>query len=218
MSKKNKLNTDDYKDKKLVAFDLYGTCIHRQKQFFGKWFSLWKELKTILETNPIDFDQINWGKIEFNWKLFKLKSGDIKNIKKDIAWILLYPDFEGVIEYLKSKWYKTAVISNLAKPYEEPMRRLIPEWSFDYEALSFNARAMKPNPEIFEFLKNLSWLEFNEMILVWDSLKSDIKWANDVWIKPIHINRWHKSSPENTKKDWIEFIQISTLNQLKNIL
>ena len=147
-----------------------------------------------------------------------MRQKDIKKIQKDIAGILLYPDFNGIIDYLKSKWYKTAVVSNLAQPYEEPLRRLVKEWSFDYEALSFNVGAMKPSPEIFEYLKKQSWIEFDDMVLVWDSLKSDVKWAHEVWITPIHLHRWHKSSPETIKKDGIEFVQISTLTDLKEIL
>ena len=149
--------------------------------------------------------------------------------KKDIAWTIVYPDFyreiilddekyDDIIEYLKSKWYETAVISNLSKPYEEPLRRLIKEWKFDHEALSFNVWAQKPNPGIFEYIKNKSGIDYNKMILVWDSISSDVEWANNVWIKPIYINRWHNSNIENVKKNWINFIQISTLDQLKEIL
>jgi hypothetical protein len=29
MSKKDKIDTSEYQDKQLIAFDLYGTCIHR---------------------------------------------------------------------------------------------------------------------------------------------------------------------------------------------
>ena len=218
MSKKNKVDTSEYQDKELIAFDLYGTCIHRQKQFFGKWFSIWKDLKTILETNPIDINEMEKWKIEFNWKHFKISSNDLKNIRNDIASILLYPDFNGIIEYLKSKWYKTAVVSNLAKPYEEPLRKLIPSWSFDYEALSFNVWAMKPDQEIFKYLKDLSWIDYEKMVLVWDSLRSDVEWANNLWIKPIYVNRSHRTPIENTEKHWINLIQITTLDQLKNIL
>jgi hypothetical protein len=53
--------------------------------------------------------------------------------------------------------------------------------------------------------------------MVWDSLKADVIWSNNVWITPIHLNRWENWIKEINKK-WIDFIQISTLTDLKEIL
>lgn len=218
MSRKHQLNTEEYQDKKLIAFDLYGTCIHRPEWIFGKWFTISKELKKIIETNPVDMDQMEKGDLVIDWVEVKLSKKILNRVKKDISWILLYPEFLETIQYLKSKWYQTAVVSNLAKPYEEPLRHLIPEWTFDYEALSFKVWAMKPNPKIFEHIKNESWINFDDIILVWDSVHSDILWAESVWMKSVYINRRHRLPPEEIEKHWYKYIQISTLNQLKDIL
>ena len=219
MSKKiHQLDTSQYQDKKLIAFDLYGTCIHRPEWIFHKSFTIDKDLKNVLETNPIEMDQIEKGGLVIDWVEVKLNKKILNKVKKDIAWILLYPEFLDTIQYLKSKWYRTAVVSNLAKPYEEPLKELIPQWTFDYSALSFEVWAMKPDYKIFEYLKNSSSLEYDEMVFVWDSMWSDIIWSWDLWMKPIHINRRHKLLPENMEKRWINYIQISTLDQLKDIL
>ena len=216
MSKK--LDINEYQNKELIAFDLYGTCIHRPEWIFGKWFTISREIKKILETNPIDLNQIQDGNLIVNWVEVKLSNRTLSRIKKDIAGILLYPEFIDAIEYLKSKWYKTAVVSNLAKPYEEPLNKLIPEWIFDYNALSFNIWATKPNPEIFEHIKTESWIDYDKMVFIWDSIHSDVLWASNVWMKPIYINRKHKSHPENLEKHWVSYIKISTLSDLKEIL
>ena len=218
MSKKHQLYTEEYQDKKLIAFDLYGTCIHRPEWIFWKWFTISRELKKILETNPLNIENIEKGDLTINWVKVKLPKRTIIKVKKDIAGILLYPEFIDTIEYLKSKWYKTAVVSNLAKPYEEPLRHLIPEWTFDYEALSFKVWEVKPNPKIFEYIKDQSWINFNDIVLVWDSIHSDVLWAKEVWMKSVHINRKYKWLPENLEKHGCRYIQISTLNQLKDIL
>lgn len=219
MSKKiHQVDTSQYQDKKLIAFDLYGTCIHRPEWIFHKWFSISKDLKRVLETNPIDMDQIQKGDLVIDWVEIKLNHRILHKVKKDIAWILLYPEFLETMQYLKSKWYRTAVVSNLAKPYEQPLKDLIPETTFDYNALSFDVWAMKPDPKIFEYLRNSSLLDYDEMVFVWDSLWSDVLWAWNIWIKPIHINRRHKWPIENLEKHWIDYIQISTLDQLKEIL
>ena len=218
MGKKNRVDTSDYQDKKLIAFDLYGTCIHRPEWIFHRWFTIGKELKKILETNPIDIDQIEKGDLVVDGVEVKLQKKVLNRVKRDIEWILLYPEFLDIIKYLKSKWYKTAVVSNLAKPYEEPLNSKIPEWTFDYKSLSFDVWAMKPNQKIFEHIRDVSWIDYSDMVFIWDSMVSDVLWSANVWMKPIYLNRKHKNSFENWEKDWVNYIQIWTLNQLKNIL
>ena len=218
MSKRHQIDTNEYQDKKLIAFDLYGTCIHRPEWIFHRSFTISKELKKVLETNPIDMDQIEKGDLVVDGVEVKFSKKILNKVRKDIAWTLLYPEFLETINHLKSKWYKTAVVSNLAKPYEEPLRRLIPEWTFDYEALSFNVWTRKPKAEIFEHIKNLSWIDYNDMVFVWDSMWSDVLWSGGVWMKPIHLNRRHRHTIENMEKKWIKYIQIWTLDQLKDIL
>ena len=122
-----------------------------------------------------------------------------------------------VLKYIKWKWYKTAVVSNLWKDYAESLYRLIPEWNFDYEVLSFNIGFVKPDSKIYEHLKKISWIDFKDMIMIWDSLKADVEWSHGVWIIPIHLNR-DEEWIEEVHKNWIDFIQISTLSDLKEIL
>ena len=133
-------------------------------------------------------------------------------IKSDI----LYTEVLETLKYIKSKWYQMAVVSNLSKDYAEPLHRLIPQWNFDYEVLSFDVGANKPDPKIYEYLKSLSWIDFKDIVMIWDSLKSDVLWSHNVWITPIHLNRDEKWIKKVHKK-WIDFIQISTLADLKEI-
>ena len=153
-----------------------------------------------------------------DWSDWWFKITDlIESTKKDIEWTFLFPETLEALKYIKSKWYQTAVVSNLSKDYAEPLHRLIPQWNFDYEILSFDVWANKPDPKIYEYLKSLSWIDFKDIIMIWDSLKSDVMWANNVWITPIHLNRSEEWIKQVHKK-WINFIQISTLADLKEIL
>lgn len=207
------LNLSKYQNKKLIAFDLYGTCIDHP----FKNIKLPKELLQITKTNPFTLQDIQERKIEKDWIIIQLNNELIEKIRKDIEWTFLFPETLEAIEYIKSKWYKTAVVSNLSKDYAEALHKLIPEWFFDYEILSFNVWAKKPDSKIYEYLKSVSWIDFKDIIMIWDSIKSDILWSNDVWITPIHLNRngvWIKE----VNKRWINFIQISTLTDLKEIL
>ena len=202
-----------YQDKKLIAFDLYGTCIDHPLKFYRlSW-----ELRNLLKTKPITFQDIQERKLEEEWIKIHIDNEFFENIIKDIAWTFLFPETLEALKYIKSKWYQTAVVSNLSKDYAQPLHRLIPEWMFDYEVLSFVVWATKPNPKIYEYLKSLSWIDFRDIIMIWDSLKADVIWSNNVWITPIHLNRGDAWIKEVEKK-WIKFIQISTLNDLKEIL
>jgi HAD superfamily hydrolase (TIGR01549 family) len=202
-----------YQDKKLIAFDLYGTCVdHPFKNYRLSW-----ELRDIMKTNSITLQDIQEWKIEKDWIKIKLDNEFIENIRKDIEWTFLFPETLEALKYIKSRWYKTAVVSNLSKDYAQPLHRLIPQWNFDYEVLSFDVWATKPDPKIYEYLKSISWIDFKDIIMIWDSLKADVIWSNNVWITPIHLNRDEEWIKEVDKK-WLNFIQISTLSDLKEIL
>ena len=201
----------DLRDKKLLAFDLYGTCIDHP---FKGWLS-W-DLIEIMEKNPITMQDVQEWKIEKNWMKFQISNELIEYIKNDIKWTILFPETLEALKYIKSKWYQTAVVSNLSKDYAEPLYKLIPEWIFDYEVLSFDVWAAKPDPKIYEYLKSLSWIDFQDIIMIGDSLKSDVVWSSNVWITPIHLNRDNEWIKEVHKK-WIDFIQISTLADLKEL-
>ena len=206
------LDLTKYQDKKLIAFDLYGTCVdHPFKNYRLSW-----ELRDILKTNPITLQDIQEWKIEKDWIKIEIDDEFIENIRKDIEWTFLFPETLEVLKYIKSKWYKTAVVSNLSKDYAEPLHRLIPKWNFDYEVLSFDVWATKPDPKIYEYLKSTSWTDFKDIVMVWDSLKADVMWSSGVWITPIHLNRDEEWIKEIDKK-WLDFIQISTLADLKEI-
>ena len=204
------IDREQFKEKKLIAFDLFGTCIDHH----SKMIRIPREFKDILTTNPITIEE---AKEKF-WERYEISDEIIENVRRDIEWTFLFPETLEILKYIKSKWYKIAVVSNLWKDYEEPLHRLIPEWIFDYEVLSFDVRARKPDPKIYEYLKSLSWVDFKDIIMIWDSLKADVLWPNSVWITPIHLNRGEEWWIKEVKKLWIDFVQISTLADLKEIL
>jgi len=213
------LDLSKYQDKKLIAFDLYWTCIDHD---FDN-VSISKDLKEIFMNNPVTLKDIQEWKIENEWVKIELTNDFIEKIRQDIQSTFLFPDTLEALKYIKSKWYQTAVVSNLSKDYAEPLHRLIPQWNFDYEILSFDVWANKPDSKIYKYLKSLSWVDFKDIIMIWDSLKSDVMWANNVWITPIYLKRTEEEWTEKewikeVKKLWIKVIQISTLADLKEIL
>lgn len=205
-------------NKKLIAFDLYDTCIHHPINLWSyrKIFEdseISKEtiykLRDILQKSPINIEDWN----------FNISENIIKNInnltEKNIKLTTIYPDTINTLKTLKNRWYKIAVVSNLAQKYEKPLRDLFPQGMFDYEALSFKVWELKPNPWIFEYLKNTSWIDFKDMVMVWDKLDMDVAWAQNVWIDAIQIDRAMKWWNIRYEKD---YIKISTLSDLLKIL
>lgn len=205
-------------NKKLIAFDLYDTCIHHPKNLsnYRKIFEdsdiskeTIHELRDILQKTPINIEDANF---DIPQKVIS----DINDLtKKNIEWTIVYPDTIKTLETLKNRWYKIAVVSNLAQKYEKPLRDLFPQGIFDYEALSFKVWELKPNPWIFEYLKNTSWIDFKDMVMVWDKLDMDVAWAQNVWMDAIQIDRAMKWWNIKYEKD---YIKISTLSDLLKIL
>lgn len=206
-------NTSDfssyYTDKKLIAFDLYWTCLERLKQ---AKFKISKEIYINLQTSHHSIKDIQ--------KLLNISDDKFKEIQsqieEDIANTKLYDDVKETFIYLKSKWYKIAAVSNLSSFYEKPINDLFSEWDFDYKILSFNEWTLKPNLDFFQKIQKKTWFKNNEIILIWDNLKLDIKWAINAWIDAIHIDR-------NSENIWqiIDkkiFIKISTLKDLIKLL
>ena len=72
------LDLSKYQDKKLVAFDLYGTCIdHPIKINRLSW-----ELRNLLKTKPITFQDIQEWKLENEWIKFGIDNEFIENSRK----------------------------------------------------------------------------------------------------------------------------------------
>lgn len=206
---------------KLVAFNMYDTWVSIKKDtnpykiFFNK---LWiqnniRKLSKVLQTTSQDIDDVlTLEEILRDYTEIFLKQFN-DDINKQLASIFIYDDFLPTIDFLKKNWYQTAVVSNLSKPYAYPLTHLSWKWKFDYEILSFQVWATKPNIWIFQQLQNKSGIAPENTIMVWDSFSSDVKWAHNAWIYPFHLVR---------SSTWIQdkwrYTQISTLEDLKEIL
>lgn len=212
---------------KVIAFDLYWTCIDSNRKKIWNWKRLWK-LKQVLMTNIIDFDkkeEIKEKYKEIPW--FKQPSltidSFIRNMKNHLYSSKLFYDFD-VIEQLKDSWYQIAAVSNLAKPFWDYLDNMVfrPKDIFDYKIYSYNEWYTKPDPRIFEVLKskvnedkpNNKKIDFQNILMVWDNFNSDIKWAKNVWMIPIYINRWKDKNNEIQRTEKENIIIIHSLYDL----
>lgn len=208
--------------KKLIAFDMYDTFVHTPKvpnPYRASFTQLWihsffaKHLASILQTTTKDVRDVIptsfCGNVDLDTILADLDS----TIHKQFPTMSLYDDFLPTIEHLKLSWYRTAVVSNLSKPYSYPLTCLVPKDTFDYKILSYEVGARKPDIKIFDNLKKISWYKSDEIVMVGDSLKSDVVWAQHAGIQPIHIDRASDSIVYHSN-----YITISTLLELSDVL
>ncbi len=244
------------KKRKLAIFDLYGTIAQRPGDYFSiirdvkkeiaenfgeisdtELSEVYTELKEALQTKPSNLEK----SIKLrNWTRIKLSKGLIERFKANIAWVLIYDDALEAIKYLQSKWYDIAVMSNLSKAYGEPLKnkKLFRHNPFKYKFLSYKLWFMKPDDKMFEYARKISWVDYDDMIMIGDSLKHDIEWAWKFWIKSIYVVRPKNQESDEQKTDengniveytynetstWTKYAQVSSLRksileQLKEII
>jgi len=206
---------------KLIAFNMYDTWIDRPwksnpyKVVFDK---LWieetrKSLAYQLVTSSQDMQEILPPQIQEHKNFKEILHECELHIQKELATLSIYPDFFPIVDLLKKNGYQTAVISNLAKPYSAILAQDNLQWIFDYKILSYEVGLRKPEKEIFQLLQKQSWIKPEEMLMVGDSLTSDVQWAKNAWMQAIHLKR---NTSEIQKNEG--YISISTLSQLAHIL
>ena len=207
---------------KLVAFNMYETWIDKwtTENPYKRFFSvLWIEkniatqLSYLLMTSPNTIEDILPEEIKNKPNFDTELSRFYDDVWVQLSGLKIYPDFESTIQFLKNNGYQTAVVSNLSKLYAYPIDHMIPAWTFDYKALSFEVGTAKPDTKIFEELQKQSGISPQETIMIWDSFHADVKWSFAAGIEPIHINRG---------KPWItqhwRYIQISALKDIEKVL
>lgn len=215
------------RQKKLICFDLYWTLIFRPhshwkaKHFLKNvWIKPFKKYYEVIQTHKKEDVESAYESVDG----FKMPKRALRAMQKhtdeEVKNTKIYPDTLAVLKKLKNSWYKLALISNLSQDFETPLRKLIPNWIFDYEALSYKLWVMKPDFDtILDKARDdtaiFDWHETKDMIMVWDSKKSDVDWAKSVWMDAILINRKSENLCYDNEK---QLITIHTLTDLLDIL
>lgn len=206
-------------NKKLIAFDLFDTCLYipraigspRAKLYKILWITEnRKEIGDKLLTSEKTIEEIIWEIVPK-----EKRKGNMQTYHNEFSAYInsakLFPETKETLWEIKKRWYKIAAVSNISSLYSPVLYNLLPNM-FDYEVLSYKVGYKKPSAEIFEYLKNISWYTSEEIVMVGDGIPSDIEWAKNANIDAIHIER-----KQPTKKS-LEHIQISSLAELLTIL
>lgn len=231
---------------KSVGFDFFGTlveakadwrecislvCEHLQEvgydvsneDFISNYQSATNEFRKIRQTNLKEVNNRVWVANALKRMNYDVEPND-PNIGSAVEryfkhWeITLEPEAIGVLKNLKDK-YMISLVSNFTDSVflHYTLERLGLTKFFDHIIDSDTVGWRKPHPTIFKRFLELSNIGAEDSIFIGDELDTDIKGANEIGIKTVHIVKSKKKSSQNhanIKPDWI----IENLNELIEIL
>jgi HAD superfamily hydrolase (TIGR01493 family) len=206
--------------KKAVLFDFWGTIIEN-----GVFPSPVKQAKFILRLRVPFVDYIQKFENAFMTQRFENLSDGFQNVVK--AFNTNAPPF--VIEKLVGMWNKNTL---LAKPFDDTIEaikelkakgvkvcivantdpfsvnQVLDKFElrdlFDEIFLSYEEGMLKTDPQLFEVICARLGLNKEDLIMVGDSMQSDIKAAQNAEIMPILIDRRNKRDFDNKVKNLFE--------------
>lgn len=190
----------NYKDDlDAIAFDAFGTLcrVTKPRNPFALLFERLglssREMGHAAMTVNLDFQSL--AHLFNKDKSKKVPLDDLqKLLREELNSIQLYPETIEVLEDLRAKGYPLAVVSNLAKPYADPLKRLLGPY-IDEFVWSFEVTVAKPEREIFAVLcKRLKVLPMR-VLMVGDTWESDVMGGLYYGMPAVLIDRQNKSDP-----------------------
>lgn len=189
---------------KAVAFDVFGTLvrIERPTRPFRKLVRLLHEAGRRRQrddgvramSNALDLRQAAslFGGIVSEENLCALEA----ELHEEIQSISLFDDAIPTMAALKDQGIKVALCSNLAAPYGPPVLKLLPVQP-DFCAWSYEASAVKPQPEIYQYLCDGIGCQPDEILMVGDTVEADMVGPRKFGIHGYHLNR-QESTPASS--------------------
>jgi putative hydrolase of the HAD superfamily len=189
---------------KAILFDTWGTLIEA-----GVFPSPIKQVKYILRIDMPFNEYITKFEASFMLKKFSNLREAVEHTCKDFGvepkpfivervigmWnknMLLakpFPDTIPILEKLK-KNYKLALVANTDPFSVEPvLEKYDLRKFFDVIACSYEVGHLKTDPEMFSYVLRKMHVKKNEVLMVGDSLQSDIQGAENAGIKAILLDR-----------------------------
>lgn len=123
--------------------------------------------------------------------ILKMEEG----IAAEVASMSLYPEVHALLETIKPRGVKWAIVSNLATPYAEPLLKLLP-FGPDACAWSFVVGYRKPEEGIYRHACKVLGVEPSSVLMVGDSLENDFNTPKKLGMQARFLKRSGKD--ENT--------------------
>lgn len=96
-------------------------------------------------------------------------------LRAELDAVALAPGAATLLNFLKRRGHRLGLVSNLASPFKEPVRRFGLEPLFDAVAFSCDEGCTKPDPEIYRRALARLGVEPSEALFVGDSFPNDVK-------------------------------------------
>jgi len=181
---------------KAVAFDVFGTLVHieRPTRPFRKLVRLLHEAGRPRQrddgiramSNAIDLRQAAslFGGVVSDADLNALEA----ELREEIQSISLFADATPTLRALQERGIKVALCSNLAAPYGPPVLDLLPIEP-DFCAWSYEAGAVKPQAEIYQYLCDGIACRPDEVLMIGDTIEADMIGPRKFGIHGYHLDR-----------------------------
>lgn len=186
---------------KVIVFDAFGTLVK-----FGESRSPYRKLMKWLKDNgrkPTLRDariiMSNAVEIKGLAKIFGyvIPVDLLNEINEDLQFeldtIKLYEDVVITLQDLKNKGFKLALCSNLAMPYGEQLKTLLPSL-FDAIVFSYEVSSIKPEQQIYEIIRAYFDCEMSEMLFIGDHPILDVEVPLALGMSARIIERNHSQS------------------------
>ena len=191
-------------DIRAIAFDAFGTLVKISKPHFPykrllQWlvqqqFGDAAILGRRMMTEDLSFSDMVHAYGHGEYPASELQQR-LTELQFEIDSIELFPETLAVLQQLKEKGYALILCSNLAQPYGEKIKPMLP--LFDAYAMSYEVGAIKPEAEIYQsFLTQLD-LQPEHVLFIGDQKIADVDGPNALGIYAEHLQRkqqqdlWH---------------------------
>jgi len=184
--------------KYILRLDMpYSPFVMRFEKHFmlKKYNDLFEGFTEVCNAFSLESDQIVLEKLVGMWNKNKLLAK-------------LYPETTEVLEDLK-KDYKLVLISNCDSSIEQVLEKYNLKSYFDVVYLSYEKGKLKTDKGVFEEIAKSLKMKPTDLIMVGDSMDTDIKPAEEAGVKAILIDRRGRMEYKN---------KIASLSELKGIL
>lgn len=168
---------------KVIIFDAFGTLVkigesrHPYRRLMN-WLKDNGRKPTINDANIIMSNNVD---IEELAVLFEkaIPTELLKEINHDLQFelntIMLFEDVIPTLQKLKDLGFKIALCSNLAKPYGDQLKTILPQNLFDVLVLSYEVDAIKPEINIYETLRKKLDCQMCEALFIGDNPILDVE-------------------------------------------
>lgn len=167
---------------KVIIFDGFGTLVKigESRHPYRKLMNWLKDNGRKPTTNDASIIMSNNVNIEELAALFgkvvpiELLTEINQDLKFELNMIMLFEDVIPILQKLKDLGFKIALCSNIAKPYGDKLKTILPKNLFDVLVLSYEVDAIKPEISIYEALRKKLNCQMCEALFIGDNPILDV--------------------------------------------